>query len=281
MYSSKLKQSTLLIAFGLLAFTACKKNDDSSTSTDATGKSYASDYSKSEREGNDVESIADAAATTGSANFKMGASDLSSCATITKDTVAVPHVITIDFGATNCTGIDGRNRRGKIIVTYTGGYKDSGSIHTITFNNYFVNDNQITGSKVVTNKGMNASGNYYYSIVVNDTINLGTGNGMIINNSTRTRTWKEGYSTAARADDVYTIEGTATITRPNGYTVTVATTTGHPLQVATACSWIEAGIVTITNNQTNKVRTIDYGTGNCDAEAQVTFNGHTYNVTLP
>ncbi|MEI8279288.1 MAG: hypothetical protein WCG87_05950, partial [Bacteroidota bacterium] len=90
-----------------------------------------------------------------------------------------------------------------------------------------------------------------------------------------------GYNTVGdRSDDVYQIAGTATLTRPNGYTVSIVIDNAHPLQMAPSCAWIESGIVTITNNQTGKTRSIDYGTGACDNEAQVTFEGHTYNITL-
>ena len=100
----------------------------------------------------------------------------------------------------------------------------------------------------------------------------------------RTRTWLDGYSTATRTDDVYLISngsagtGTTTLKRANGHTFTFNITT--PLQVAIGCPYIEAGVITITGSTIANARTLDYGTGACDAEAQLTIGSVTYNITL-
>ncbi|MBA3828546.1 MAG: hypothetical protein H0X33_06380 [Taibaiella sp.] len=272
---SFLKTGTFLIAISMLSLTACKRNTDAPVNADDV--TSASDHSQLERENNDAENVGDVAYTSGGANLRTTPGDLGSCVTVTNNTAVTPHVLTIDFGTTNCTGADGRNRRGKIIISYTGGYKDSGSTHTITFDNYFIDDNQLSGSKTVTNMGRNASGQYYYNISVNDSLNLGTGNGIISWTATRTRTWIAGYSTDTRTDDVYDISGTSTVTRSNGKVFTVTITT--PLQVAIGCRWVESGVVSISRS-TGGTMTLDYGSGNCDAEAQLTVGSHTYNITL-
>lgn len=274
----------ILAATGLLLFAACKRTatDTSSTTTlSEDDKGYGGDQAAIERENNDVLSMADAAANNGNAQLKGGFTELSGCAVVTNDTVSVPHVLTLDFGNSPCTGWDGRNRSGKIIVQYTGHYKDAGSQHTITYDNYIVNGNQLTGSKSVTNMGMNNAGNYYYDISVTDTLWSGTvanNNGFRSWTSSRERTWVDGYSTATRADDTYDITGSATIRRINGHTFTVNITSA--LRVAAICPWIEQGTVQITPQNGNNVRTIDYGNGNCDSQATLTINNQSYNITL-
>ncbi|MBK9638931.1 MAG: hypothetical protein IPO63_14420 [Bacteroidetes bacterium] len=51
-----------------------------------------------------------------------------------------------------------------------GAYRDSASSHAISFDNYFVNYNQLLGTKTVTNNGRNADGKLSYSITVNGSI---------------------------------------------------------------------------------------------------------------
>lgn len=284
-YKSLLRNAALLFVACLLTFTSCRKSN-STTSTALTNSDdnggYASDAAKVDNAGNDVVSIADAAAVTGASNLRTTATTLGGCATVTNDTVSTPHVLTIDFGTTDCTCADLRIRRGKIIVTYSGHYKDSGSSHTISYSNYYVDDMQLTGHKTVTNMGMNSSGQYWYSVDVADTLHITTDT-MVIWTGTRTRTWNTGYATTARGDDSYLIGGTTTLKRANGNTFTFTISSSDPLKVAYGCRWIESGTVTISSSSfTGGDRTLNYGFGGggCDALAQVTIAGHTYDITL-
>jgi len=270
--------STALVTVGIFTFTACHKTSGDDVKQIDQEAGVASDQSTLEKSFSDVQSIADEAGTTGSTNLRLlGGSVLGGCATVTHDTIAVPHTITIDFGTTNCLCQDGNYRRGEIIVSYTGHYKDSGSVHTISFSNYFVNDNQLTGTKTVTNMGANSSGQPYYNIQINGGVVLANNNGTISWTTTRTRTWVAGYSTPQWNDDVYNVSGSGSITRANGNVVTVDITS--PLVIALNCKWIEQGTVQVTPANGN-ARVLDYGTGTCDALATYTVNGHTYNITL-
>ena len=221
--------STAAITLSLIVLlAACHKKDTASSLTNADDNGgYASDNVKMEQNSNDVVSMADVAAATNSGSnlrtTETTETTIGGCATVTNDTVSIPHVLTIDFGpaSTSCTCVDGKIRSGKIIVTYTGHYKDSGSAHTITYSNYIVNGNQLSGSKTVTNMGTNTSGQVYYTVVVNDTLNLGAGNGQIVWAGNRTRTWLSGYGTTTRSDDSYLISGTTSLTRANGNQFTI------------------------------------------------------------
>lgn len=273
-----------MLVLALTFFMACKKDKATTTLADEAG--YANDNAKLEQNFDDVQTIADQAAENGSlvgyrSSDPTVTSDptiLSGCATITHDTISIPHVLTIDFGPTNCMCNDGRYRRGQIIVTYNGHYRDSGYVHTITFNNYFVNDNQITGTKSVTNMGHNNLGQSYYNITVNGGIILANSAGTISWTSTRVRTWIAGENTIVRNDDVYSISGTSTVTRANNSTFSLNITS--PLIKALNCNWIEQGTVQITPPN-NVLHTLDYGNGNCDNHATMTVNGNTYNIILP
>ncbi|MCX6307374.1 MAG: hypothetical protein NTY32_00615, partial [Bacteroidia bacterium] len=69
---------------------------------------------------------------------------LTDCPLITVNTIAVPHVMTIDFGTT-CTGKDGRVRSGKILVSATS-FKIFPSIRQKTFENFVVDGKKLEGT---------------------------------------------------------------------------------------------------------------------------------------
>jgi hypothetical protein len=260
----------------LIVFSACKKDGNNTDETEEeTG--YAEEHARLEQTFDDAESLSDEAFTNGGSQLKGGQYLLSSCATVTKDTVSNPHTLTIDFGTTNCLCNDGRYRRGQIIVTYTGKYRDSGYTHTISFNNYYVNDNKVTGTRTVTNKGLNSNGKPYFEIAINGAIILDSNKGTISKVCNRTRTWVAGSNTLVRLDDVYEITGSGTLTRANNTTVAVNITS--PLVAAASCNWIKQGTVQLTP-QNKPLRTLDYGNGNCDNKATLTVGTKTKTITL-
>lgn len=266
--------STAALAMTISFFTACRKDKDkeSTTTTVTEDTGYATDQNLAEKTFDDVQDIADKANANGAGS---GAFKTSGCATVTIS----GSTITVDFGPTNCLCSDGRNRRGKVIVNYTGKYRDSASVHTITFDNYYQNDNKVEGTKTVTNMGKNSSGQIYFNINVSGTITKPDGT-TIGASWTRVRTWTAGSATILNwSDDVYMITGSGTITRAAG-TVNVAITT--PLEVHLNCRWIEAGTVTYTLPG-GATRVLNYGaTPVCDNDAILTLpSGVTKAITLP
>jgi predicted alpha/beta hydrolase family esterase len=286
-YKTIIRSGAILMAASFLTLTACRR-DKTTTTTPALTSSddnggYASDAAKLESTNNDVLNMADNAATYGSANLRI-----SSCVIVTNDTTSTPRVLTINFGS-GCSCADGKYRSGEIIVTYSGRYKDSGSIHTISYSNYYVDSNKVTGSKTVTNEGTNSSGQVWYTVSINDTITLTT-DSMIYWTATRTRTWYTGYSTATRTDDSYLIAdapgGATVLHRANGHVFTLTITS--PLLVAFDCPYIEAGEMTIASTTfTAGDRTLNYtypasslSGASCDDQAQLTIGSHTYDILL-
>ncbi len=266
-------KSLLLVAGMGVAFTSCKKDRD----TDITS---AEDNSLAENTYDDVNDIADQAAK-GSQSFKVedGSGILSNCAIVTFDTNTAIKDFTIDFG-TGCLCSDGKTRSGKILVSRTGHYRDSGTVITITFDNFFVNNNQVEGSRVVTNNGTNAAGNISFSVEVNGTVTKADGT-VITWTSSRTREWIDGYETIGiHSDDVYRVSGTASGSRVNGSTsTTFSAMTVTPLVRKVACHQFVSGTAKVTPSGKPE-RTIDFGSGECDNEAVVTVNGNTRTITL-
>lgn len=273
---------TLLVAASMV-FTSCRRDEED------TDTSAAADNAFAESTFGDVMSIADEAGRNGTlSNYRIGDPNngglLSQCATLTFDTIngADQDTITIDFGNTNCQcDADGRYRRGKIIVYYTDAYRDSGHTHTITFDNYFVNDNQVLGTKTVTNLGhVSPAGNLVYDIDVNGSIILANGDGTITWTSQRQREWTAGESTLQWNDDMYSITGTASGTSAAGENFSMTITNPLIRNMALGCRrHFVQGTVELTPG-TRPMRTIDFGQGACDDIATVTINNHTYTIHL-
>ena len=64
----------------------------------------------------------------------------------------------------------GKERRGKIIITYTGKYMDSLSVITTTFDHYYINNNWIQGERTVTNNWRNSNGNVTFTVDISASI---------------------------------------------------------------------------------------------------------------
>ncbi len=219
---------------------------------------------------------------------KSGSYTFGNCATVTINPAWVdttwPKTMEIDFGATNCTGTYGINRRGKLVVTLTDRYRNLGSTLTVQPQNYYINDNKVEGTKTLTNLGQNANGNLEFKVdVVNGLITY-TDNSTITWASSRINEWIAGDSTslfthglAGICDDVYMITGSANGVNRKGLSYTVTITS--PLRKEVCCRWLVSGTLDLVPNGF-ATRTVDFGTGNCDNDATITINGNTYNVQM-
>lgn len=275
----KMKMKKIILSAVLVTATisillfSCRKPDN-----DITDR-LSLDNSDAEQVYNDVHQMSEEAYNGSLTSFKTDdASGILSggCDTVIVDTIA--RVITIDFGPVNCTCADGKNRRGKISINYTGRYKDAGSVRTITFDNYYVNDNKVEGTKTVTNMGMNPDGNYYYNVSVSGSIIKADGSGTITWTSSRVRTWVNGYSTPTRSDDKYTITGSASGTTADGDAFTA--TISSPITFDMNCRYrLTAGSI-IFNKIGGIDRTINFGSGACDNTFTVSARGRTRTLTF-
>ncbi|MFA6924788.1 MAG: hypothetical protein WC223_11115 [Bacteroidales bacterium] len=270
-----------LVAFAFLAilFSNCKK-DQKDTDT-----RHADDNVLSEKTFGDVLYIADEAAANNAIVSYLSRSQrneysiLNTCVTVTTDTSNSPHVLTIIFDSLGCLCQDGHSRRGKIIVSYLGHYNDSGSTHTITFDNYFVDSNQVLGTKTVINNGHNSNQHLTFSVHDDGQILLKNNAGTITWTADKTREFIEGDSTATRFDDVYFITGTASGTRGTERKYTATTIT--PLRVELSCHFHHpvSGQISIKPDGKDE-RILDYGVGDCDDVATVKIGKKTHTIKL-
>ena len=286
-----LKLMTLITISSLLLVYSCKKDEeeipDSSTIS-------SKDNSAAENLFADIKKVVEEAADDEgqsakySGNDKSGNYTFGACATVTTipawgDTT-FPKVMTIDFGSTNCTGVNGVNRRGQLIVTLSDRYRNLGSVLTVQPQNLYINDVRVDGTKTLTNNGYNSSNNLEYTVQVSNAVITYTDNTTLSWNSTRTNEWIAGDSTnlfthglAGICDDIYLITGSASGINRNGLAYSVNITS--PLRKEICCRWISSGTLDVVP-QGFATRTVDFGTGACDNQATVTINGNVYNVQM-
>ena len=275
-----------------IVVSGCKKDEEPETATKdiyQSDREMMYDNSIAESSFDDAGNVADEGVTGSLETYRLAGVEkvLTSCASITLDTVTVPHSVQIDFGPTDCLCKDGNYRRGIIQVEWMGHYRDSGATHTITFIDYYLNFNKIDGTKAVTNDGHNAAGNLSFSISVTGSVTIdpqysynGTG-GTITFTSSRTREWIAGEGTLIWWDDIYLIGGTSQGTTTGGLSYSMSTQAGHPLKKEIGFLHFTDGILDIA--PTGKpVRTIDYGylNGNRDNLAMFSISGFNFVIYL-
>ncbi len=276
-----LKRASLFIVFSLFLVAGCKKTDSNPLSDADDNGGYAADGSKVEWLCNDAISIADAAGYFYNGQYMRTTNTFGACATVATDSLHSPRIVIIRFGDANCKCLDGRNRRGTIVVSFDSTYKKAGQIHTITFQDYYVNDVQLGGSILTTRVDTTVVGNWFYNVKTDVTMTT-VPNQIVTWKGSLVRKWVAGYATGEREDNVYSVSGNATLTRANGHIFTFDINT--PIQYAQNCDYAESGVITVTGY--NGPRTLNYGAGTdnpagtCDDGAQLNIGVHVYQVKL-
>jgi hypothetical protein len=181
--------------------------------------------------------------------------------------------ITIDYG----TGIVGRfgwERKGKIIIDVKGRYKQTNSTRTMTFEDFYINNNKVEGTHKVTTTGYDATKDaYIFNVEVTGAKVTTAENKVITWESNRTRTWLSGHDTPFNIlDDVYEISGTANGVNSEGKAFAKTITT--PLRIEANCQYIQEGVVTLQVEGV-EMGSIDYGyepenAEECDGNLEIT-----------
>jgi hypothetical protein len=118
-----------------------------------------------------------------------------------------PLKVVIDFGA-GCTGRDGRTRKGKIVIVYTGPLFVPGNSTTTTFDGYAVDDVSVEGTHKITNVSTQNI-KAFRVVVLAAKLTKPTGD-FIQWNSEKTISQIEGLGTPLfPLDDIFTLDGGA------------------------------------------------------------------------
>jgi len=281
--------STLLVAL-VLTLWSCNKSDDSVFNLQDVQNLNTDGALESAQD--ETQDIATGALNTNDPAGRVEGDDRSECATKIPglNNTKEAGTITLDFGPAGCTDKKGNLRKGKIIVTWSGGqwFKTptvptlTPPTHTITLDGYSINGIAIAGTRTVTNIST-ANSPLTWTIVANHTStwpDLTTATRVV----KRTRQWIRATNPS---DDRVIISQTAGApsaaegTNRYGKKYSVQITT--PLEYSAACVISNKvykpvkGVKVVTVD--SKVYTVDFGTGACDNTFTVTYNGKTRTFT--
>jgi len=213
---------------------------------------------------------------------KSAGTHLPACATVDRD--AENKIITIDFGE-GCIGPFGRERSGKIIVTYGGEFNDNLANRTISFDNYKVNNRAISG--LIQLRNLNRSQEGFLTgtrSLENYKVTFPDGNSLTLNGSMM-REWIEGEGDGDPTTNVIRLTGSyeGISTRGRQYTHTIV----EPVIARFACRaqggfLRTAGIIEMIRTNENidkqRVRKILYGDDTCDNTFTVIINDREFTI---
>jgi hypothetical protein len=194
-----------------------------------------------------------------------------------------PLSVTIDFGS-GCQGKDGRIRKGKIITIYSNRLILPGATATTTFNGFYIDSINVTGTHTVTNTGDPTM--RQFSIDVTGAKLTSPNGNYTAWECHKTITQIAGLATPDYPlDDVFAIDGNSEGTIKYGdWLMAWNSHITEPLIKEFLCHWIIKGkIETVRNfsgNNRQWVAELDFGSGSCDGLATITVNGVTREISL-
>lgn len=263
-----------IIGFGMFTLSSCDKNDN--PIAEESDLTTISDYllASSIFTLPDVEGV-----TMDEENLKS--TSFSECLNITitenENGEFWPLNKTLDFGTENCEDFMGNQRRGIIHISISDWWRNSGSVRQITFEDYYFNDNKLEGTKTITNTGLNENENLTFTKLVEDASITYTDGTSISWNCLRNSELIEGGGTFIFADDVWSVTGSGNGINVDAHAFNVNITS--PLIYKNGCFFPVSGIVEIVTEGGN-TEIINYGDGECDAQATLTIGGITETIDL-
>ncbi len=281
-----LRPTALIFALAI-GIVSCNKDNTDTDDLNAVYNNAASETAYNDVASMGDESVIDEDLT----SFKMDDAEKISapCAIVTRgDTNAMPNVVTIDFGTSNCLCNDGKYRRGKIIINCPppSAARDSGALFHHEFQDFYVNDNKVLGYIDVTNFGLSPNGFNHFKWDIVGGLELANGVGTTAWESHQVIAFLAGFNTPnTRLDDKIGIHGGSSGTTQTGETYTAEIDSLLPLirKFEIGCrKHFFAGTAYVTP-QNKPTRTINYGAMTpelCDDIATVTVNGQTYTINL-
>ena len=200
--------------------------------------------------------------------------------TVTPDqssTYEVPvGVILVDFGTTGCTDARGNVRKGKLIFSYEGWRFNSGSVVTLTTENYSINGVKLSGTRTSTNVTATQNDPPTFNVVLTNGEAIFADNSTAVRESDITWSWIRGANPSLDKLIVASSSTASGITREgHSYEVSLLEDLEYHRLCPIAVSGVKKYLV-----DGDKEITIDYGTGTCDKTVTLTVNGITRTMTV-
>lgn len=273
------KQGILAWLFLLLTAVACE-NADTASDFSAEDSDDVSTETLDDSSNDDAEDLALTALSSESLSGGKVESndDRFECAVVTRTGDKTAGTIRIDFGG-GCTDKRGRVRRGAILIDYQGVWSNAGAEWTVTFEDYFINDVNLSGIRKVKN-------------ITTDT----TRRRFQVDLEDGEATWPDGRIARRRLHHIrehernasnilirLIIYGTAEGNHRNGrgYQIEIL----EPLVYERACA-AEGVFIPVKGKKLikhgNRQITVDYGDGTCDnVVTLININGRTKDIRIP
>ena len=197
--------------------------------------------------------------------------------------VFFPALLTLDFGE----GCDhkGHNISGKMVATFDGFLFEVNKSMAIDFQQYTVDGYSLNGEYKLTNLGNDANDQWTTRHDINNGSMTGPNGGMVSYMGTSTQTQIEGQGTnwftnglAGITDDVWLEVGSAVYVNALG--ISYELTTIEPQRKPVTCQYPVSGVVEITSANLSDVILVDFGNGQCDNKATVTYGLVSFEIYL-
>lgn len=202
------------------------------------------------------------------------------CGDLMLDTLL--NTITVDYG-TGCTGLFGAERAGKMIISYQGIPLTVGSEWTVNLESYRINDLFISGNASISNITLE-NDVYSFNYRVTEGTLTGSNGDSYTYSADHTYKWIKGINTLFNIiDDEWEVSGSGSGTTIDGIAYTSKTTI--PIVGKTGClfggnAYLSTGNLQISVPSLIFPIDVNFGEGECDKEATVSWAGVTIPINL-
>ncbi len=182
--------------------------------------------------------------------------------------------ITLDFG-NSCELRNGAVVSGQILLEY-GPIENASRTIVYSYDNFTYNGHSITGGGTIVRELSNENGNPQSTVNGNIAVAFANSDVTATRTGVRVAEWTTGVGTGTWVDNVYEITGNWDTQLSTGFERSGQVT--EALIRKLSCPWLVSGALQV--EQENLTAVIDFGEGECDAQATITINGQSYPIVL-
>jgi len=180
----------------------------------------------------------------------------------------------IDYGISNQIDYLGHAKRGRICSELSGGITTAQSTQSIHFEEFYINDLNITGQIEIQTIGFNSNNCLCFDITY-DNIKFASKSGKTYTvNGNKTKEWIQGFETQEYLwDDIFLVNGflSGINSEERNYTAEITS----PLVVSHSCEFISEGEISFVVEKEKSI--YNFGEGKCDNKGFFTRNGEQSN----